>query len=124
MNAYTLDTGALIAIERKRQRALAMFRVAKQDGIALFVPSVCVAEWWRARTDLRDDIIASSVIVQTDTQLMKLAGEAIASVVGATCIDAIVMATAARTGGVVFTSDMGDLTRLQRFFPSVRILEI
>jgi hypothetical protein len=106
------------------QRALAMFRVAKHDGIALFVPSVCVAEWWRACTDLRDDLVASAVIVQTDTRLMKVAGEALAAVPGATCIDAIVMATAARTGGVVFTSDIEDLTRLQRFFPAVRVLGV
>jgi hypothetical protein len=30
----------------------------------------------------------------------------------------------ARRGGVVFTSDVGDLTRLQAVFPSVRVLGV
>jgi hypothetical protein len=52
----------------------------------------------------------------------KLAGEALASVHGATAIDAIVMASAATRGDVVFTSDVDDLERLRAFFPRVRVL--
>ena len=37
-------------------------------------------------------------------------------------IDAIVMASAARRGDIVYTMDMADLSRLQAFFPSVRVL--
>jgi hypothetical protein len=38
-------------------------------------------------------------------------------------IDAMVMAFAATVGGgVVYTSDVDDLTRLARHFPSVRVL--
>ena len=39
-------------------------------------------------------------------------------------VDAIVMATAARRGGVVFTSDVDDLTRLREVFPNVRVLGV
>ena len=42
----------------------------------------------------------------------------------ATTIDAIVMASAARRGDVVYTADVGDLTRLQAFFPAVRVLGV
>jgi hypothetical protein len=51
-------------------------------------------------------------------------GEVLASVHAATAIDAIVMASAARRGDVVYTSDFQDLTRLQAHFPSVRILAV
>jgi len=39
-------------------------------------------------------------------------------------IDAIVMASAAQRGDVVYSSDCDDLVRLQRYFPVVRVLAI
>jgi len=39
-------------------------------------------------------------------------------------IDAIVMASAASRGDVVYTSDFDDLERLRSFFPSVRVLVV
>jgi hypothetical protein len=124
MSGFTLDTGALIALERRRQRMLGFLALAREDRIPVVVPSVCVAEWWRARTDVRERILAAVIVEHTDDALVKLAGEALASVPRATCIDALVMASAARRGGVVLTSDVDDLTRLQRAFPSVRVLGV
>src|SRR5262245_57313854 len=109
MRGYTFDTGALIALERNRQRAVGFLKVARADGIPIFVPSVCVAEWWRGRTDIREKILASVVVDHTDDSLVKTAGEALAANPKASCIDAMVMATAARRGGIVFTSDPHDL---------------
>lgn len=48
----------------------------------------------------------------------------VAAVKGATTIDAIVMATAALRGGVVYTSDFGDLDRLRSHFRGVRVLRV
>lgn len=48
------------------------------------------------------------------------AGEALAAVKKAT----IVMASAALRGDVVYTSDMDDLSLLQRHFPAVRLLAV
>jgi predicted nucleic acid-binding protein len=124
VSALTFDTGALIALERNRQRMVAVFKMARVDRAPVFVPSVCVAEWWRGRTDIREKILASVVVEHTDDALVRLTGVALATVPTATCIDAIVMATAARRGGVVFTSDVDDLTRLQAAFPSVRVLGV
>jgi hypothetical protein len=39
-------------------------------------------------------------------------------------IDAVVMASAALRGDVVYTADVHDLSRFQAFFPSVRVLGI
>jgi hypothetical protein len=124
VNAFTFDTGALLALERNRQRMVTVFKTARTDKIPMLVPGPCVAEWWRGRTDVREKILASVIVVHGDDVLMKLAGEALAAVPKATCVDAIVMATAARRGGVVFTSDVDDLTRLQAVFPSVRVLGV
>lgn len=121
---FTFDTGALIALERNRHRMVSIFKTARVDQVPMIVPSVCVAEWWRGRTDLREKLLAAVVIDHTDDALVRVTGEALAAVPRAACIDAIVMATAARRGGIVFTSDVEDLTRLQRFFTSVRVLGV
>lgn len=85
---------------------------------------MCVAEWWRGRTDARERILEALIVQHTDDALVKVTGKAMAAVPTATCVDAIVMATAARRGGVVFTSDVEDLLRLQAVFPSVRVLGV
>lgn len=64
------------------------------------------------------------VVEPLTNECAKVAGEAIAKVTGATAIDAIVMASAARRGDAVFTSDVGDLERLRSYFPSVRVLSV
>jgi predicted nuclease of predicted toxin-antitoxin system len=51
-------------------------------------------------------------------------GEALAAVPDATPIDAVVMASAARRGDIVYTSDFDDLNRLRGCFPSVRVLRV
>lgn len=117
----TFDTGALIALERKRQNVARAFARARLRGESITVPAVIIAEWWRGRTDARERILAAVEVEHTDIDLLKLAGEAQAAIVGATCIDAMVMASAARRGDVVYTSDFDDLDRLRGFFPNVKL---
>jgi predicted nucleic acid-binding protein len=121
---YTLDTGALIGIERRHQRALSFLRTAIAHRIPLVAPTAAIAEWWRARTDAREQILGTLIVEPLDASLAKMAGEAMSSVKGSTLADSIVMASAARSGGVVLTGDFDDLTRLRAHFPSVRILEV
>lgn len=124
MTSYVFDRGALIALERRRQRMLGVLRIAKTERIPVVVPGVCIAEWWRGRTDLREAILAAVIVEHTSDALVRATGEALATVPRATCIDAMVMAIAARRGGVVFTSDVGDLMRIQAAFPAVRVLAV
>ena len=124
MVAFTFDPGALISLERGRQRMLAVFKTARTDRIPVVVPSVCVAEWWRGRTDVREKILAAVVVQHTDDSLVRVVGEALAKVPKATCIDTMAMAVAARYGAVISTSDVGDLLRLQTAFPFVRVLSV
>lgn len=120
----TLDTGALIALERRSQRMRRLLDTARHDNLRIVVPADVVAEWWRGRTDLRESILASVRVEALTTALAKIAGEALAATRGATSVDAIVMASAAMRGDVVVTSDVDDLTRLQQHFPGVRVLAV
>ncbi len=118
------DTGALIGVERKKRRISEVVQRARECSIPIIVPSVVVGEWWRERTDWRDKILAAVIVEPVDAALAKIAGEALAAVEGAGLVDALVMAVAARRGGIVYTSDFADLTRLQRHFRDVRILSV
>ncbi len=118
------DTGALIALERRKQRALAVWMMARTDKREIFVPGVVIAEWWRARTDVREKIAAGITVEPVDERLGRLAGEAMAATPGSTVVDAVVMALAANLGAVVFTSDPDDLEDLRAYFPSVRVLAV
>ena len=120
----TYDTGMLIAIDRRKQRALAVHEWLHEERILVTVPWVVVAEFWRGRTGRRDAILRSVDTEAPSVKLAKTAGEALAKVKGATLVDAIVMASAALRGGVVYTSDVDDLARLQRHFPGVRVLGV
>lgn len=122
MAGLTFDTGALVALERRRQRMRRVLATAIRDNLRVSVPAVVIAEWWRGRTDLADDVLAAVDVEPMDEDLAKAAGEALAAVKRATAVDAIVMASAARRGDVVYTSDFDDLSRLQSHFRSVRVL--
>jgi hypothetical protein len=80
---------------------------------------VIVAEWWRGQSELRELIRR---MVTED--LATAAGVALAEVKGVSVADAIVMASAARRGDVVYTSDFDDLQRLRSVFPTVRVLSV
>jgi hypothetical protein len=124
MNGLTFDTGALIALERRRLRMAQVVRTAVDDGIIVTVPAPVVTEWWRGGSGARETILGGVRVEPLDEALAKLAGEAMGAISGATAVDAIVMASAARRGDVVYTSDVEDLGRLQRFFRGVRVLSV
>jgi predicted nucleic acid-binding protein len=122
---FTFDTGMLIALERRKQRATQVLRAIVRRGLLPIVPAVVYAEWWRGRTDIREEILAMVIVEGMPPQLCRAAGEALGVVRGSSLVDAVVLASAAlRGGGVVYTSDPDDLLRLQRHFPSVRVLPV
>ncbi|MBX3193273.1 MAG: hypothetical protein KF819_40190 [Labilithrix sp.] len=122
----TFDAGVLIALERRKGRALKVHKRLMELGVAISVPWVVVVEWWRGRTDVRETILRTVDVELPSVALAKLAGVALARAPGgrAMTIDAVVMASAALRGDVVYTTDFDDLERLRAVFPSVRVLAI
>jgi predicted nucleic acid-binding protein len=123
-DGITFDTGALIALERRGQRARRIVERATEANIRITVPTAVITEWWRGRSDSRELIIAAIRVEPLSASLAKFAGEALAAVKGSTAIDAIVMASAAQRGDIVYTADVGDLERLRSHFPAVRVMSI
>ena len=128
--SVTLDTGALIAMEKRKPRAMMLLLAAKEQHAELFVTTPVVAEWWRGRSDRRDDIKLGVTIVPFPLAAAEAAGLVLGQIRHERervklAIDVMVMAFAAIYGGaLVYTSDVDDLVRLHGYFPSVRILSV
>jgi predicted nucleic acid-binding protein len=122
---FTFDTGMLVALERRKQRATEAFRNIVRRGSLPVVPAVVYAEWSRGRSDVREEILEAMIVEDMPPTLCRAAGEALGAVKGSSLADAVVMASAAlRGGGVVYTADLDDLNRLRRHFPSVLVLPV
>lgn len=129
----TFDTGAFISIERRKERARNILARLRLQGVPITAPVPVIGEWWRGRTDWREQILGSVRVEELTLAMVKLAGEALASLPsppsrrrghGPGFVDAIVMASAASRGDVVYTGDVEDLERLTAFFPEVRIFSM
>jgi len=131
MILVTLDTGALIAMEKRKPRGVMLLRAARENRAELFAITPVIAEWWRGRSDVRDRIKASLTLVPFPVAAAEAAGLALAETHGgrgrsSMSIDAMVMAFAATYGGaLVYTSDVGDLQAIAtKHFPDVRVLGV
>lgn len=123
----TFDTGALIGLERSRHLMRKVYDVAVSHDVRITVPSVVVAEWWRAgeKEKERARILRSVIVEPVSDLIARLAGVALTLTPRAQTIDALVMASASlRPNEVVYTSDPRDLEMLRdsvRQFGAVRI---
>lgn len=123
----TLDTGALIAMERRKPRGMMLLRAAREHRAQLLAITPVVAEWWRGRSDVRDAIIKAVTLVPFPLRAAQAAGVALSRLRGNArlTIDVMVMAYAATQGGsLVYTSDLEDLNRISAHFPDVRVLAV
>jgi hypothetical protein len=118
VNRYTLDAGALIAIER-RDRGLLKVLLAPRLEIA--VPAGVLGQVWR---DGRRQALLSAFLARPEVSIVPL-DAALARAAGALCglrrtsdvIDASVVLCARARGHHAITSDPDDLERLDPTLP-------
>jgi predicted nucleic acid-binding protein len=122
--AITFDTGAIIALERRKDRAMKVYTHAKERGFVVATPNVTVAEWWRGRTDRREAVWRGLLVEPVSDETVRIAGVALGKVRGATTVDAIVAAFAVQRTGIVYTGDVDDFHALVTFFPALRVFAI
>src|SRR5262245_54549990 len=116
------DTGALIALERRHQRICKIHRMAVGSGLDVVAPTPVIAEWWREGRGEKERrrLLRTLLEEPPDGRVARLAGTAIGRI-GASVVDALVMAAASIHGDTVYTSDVEDLERLLEVFPGVRV---
>ena len=125
MNGFTLDAGALIALDRDDRRVVALLARAKENGVRITIPATALAQ--SIRNPARQFHL-SRLIRQPSTDLVALDGPD-ATAVGlllartgtADIVDAHVVVCAQRTGQTVVTSDAADLRRIA---PGLQLMAI
>ncbi len=124
MNGVTFDTGALIGLERRTERMKAVIARIAARQLPVTIPSVVVAEWYREQRDSRRILALAKTVEPVSAVLAELAGKALRATGGSNAIDAIVMASAAQRGDVVYTSDVEHLLGFADVFPGVRVFGV
>ena len=123
---YVFDSGACIGVERRKARATRFVRLAQVGLARIVIPLATLPEWWRGRTDVREDLLAAAR-VDSSIDAAEAAGaalEGLRRMDASLTIDAVVVATAALLDATVVTSDPDDLARIAVRFPAVRILTV
>jgi predicted nucleic acid-binding protein len=120
-SSVTLDTGALIALDKKDPAMLRFVAVWKKDKTRVVVPAAVLVEWWHGKNQAAWHW---EIEEKLPTPLAKRAGEARAQVATASAVDAIVVASASQRGDTVFTADEKDLSALLHQFPTVKLWRV
>lgn len=120
MVQLTLDAGVLIGAQRNDRLVWGLLDAAFRRGQVLTVPTVVLTQVWRGSRSARlAQFLTSCNIEPLDEALAKAAGVLCATAGTSDAVDAIVVASAARRGNVVITSDPDDLLRLASAAPAV-----
>lgn len=121
----TLDTGALIALDRGDKRMIALLRQALAQGRAFRVPSGVVAQAWRdgrVQVTLARFLRCDEVeIVPLDEQLARSCGELCRAANTSDVTDASVVILARERRDPIVTSDPRDLRRLDPSAPIIAV---
>ena len=112
MGPLTLDAGALIAADRGDRRFWAFWKQALASR--KYVPAGALAQAWRGPRSARIALLlAACEVIDLDEAGARAAGELCGRAGTADVVDASVVLTAAAVGGMILTSDPGDLERLR-----------
>lgn len=124
-----LDTGALLAAERRSRAVWTVLDGAQEEGRAVLVPAATLTE--SIRGGPRDAPInrllrrPGTTVTVHDEHRARLAGRLLAGAATGDAVDALVVAEAIRHGGaVIATSDPDDIAELARDHPTVAVLRL
>jgi predicted nucleic acid-binding protein len=125
MAGATLDTGALIAIERGDRRLQALLDEAHAAGATLAVPAGALAQAWRGGARqarlARFLRLATVVVVPLDEPQARAAGALCGQTATTDIVDASVVICARSRAHAVLSSGPDDLAALD---PTLRILAV
>jgi predicted nucleic acid-binding protein len=125
---FTLDTGALIALERSKRRVWHFVELAHRDDLELRAPADVLAEFWRETSlprPVRALIDHGIDWIDVTPVLAKRAGRALVDAgSGPSAVDALVATVAAAFGDTVLTSDPRDFARLAQHYRGLRVLAV
>jgi hypothetical protein len=125
VNGLTLDTGALLALERGDPRVRALLERALTNNLSLSVPAGVVAQAWRGgpRQARVARMLADPrvVVVALDDRTARAVGLLCGRTGHPDVVDVSVCLCARQRGDSVVTSDPGDLAAVD---PRLRLIEV
>ena len=124
LRGLTFDTGALIALERRKVGMRLIWRAALHARVEITIPTVVLVEWWRGKGGNEgptSSVLASVTVEPLDERLAKRACELLGQARAASAVDAVVVASAEQRGDVIYTGDLDDLRALARGARGVRV---
>jgi len=120
-----LDTGALIALERRDSRMIALIIAVARDEIPTFIPAGVVAQVWRGsgrQYNVARLLTTDAVQVDPlDEDTAKAVGALLGTSGTSDVVDGHVALLAHRTHATVYTSDEGDFHRID---PTLDIVSV
>lgn len=122
---FTLDAGALIAVERGDHTVGVLLHEAAVEGVPVVIPAGALAQAWReGRRQARLARLLKDTrysVLPLDEPEAKAAGELCGARGTSDVVDASVVLCARQRGHVVLTSDPDDLRRLD---PHLRLVAL
>lgn len=108
----TLDSGALIAVEKDDRRVAALLRRALERAAMITVPAVVVAQIWRRNNPRIAQVLNMSDVPGLERAGAQSIGNLLADAGTADIVDAAVVLGAVGRRDAIVTSDAGDIERL------------
>jgi predicted nucleic acid-binding protein len=114
----TLDTGALIAAERRSEIFRAAWYEAVRRRAPITIPAPVLAQAWRGRNPLIDRLLPACAVQPLLEEDARSIGRLLAESGTRDVIDAMVVIGASARDDAILTSDPDDIARLVKALPS------
>lgn len=108
----TLDTGALIAVEKASQKAWALLKAAHREGLLLTVEAVVLAQAWRGNSVQIARLLKFTACDSLTCERARRVGGLLRETKTKDIVDGTVALGAIDRGDAIVTSDPKDLERL------------
>ena len=128
MTGITLDTGAIIALEKGKRRILSVVSVAIAHDIPIYIPATALAEFWREPSKAMRSLLADCTVLPMTSREAEALGTVLGRLgrrAGPLFVDASVALFAALYAPVLYTADPDDLSEIcTRTGLNVRVLGV
>jgi hypothetical protein len=108
----TLDTGALIAAEKRVEDFWALFRRALERKALITVPAPVLAQAWRRKSAVIARVLQACEVEDMNELRAKRVGNLLADTGTHDIVDAAVVVSAVSRGDMIVTSDADDIEHL------------
>ena len=128
MTGITLDTGAIIALEKGKRRILSVVSVALTNDIPIMVPVTALAEFWREPSKAMRVLLADFTVLPMTSRDAEALGTVLGRLgrrAGPLFVDASVAVFAAVYAPILYTADPEDMSEIcTRAGLNVRVLGV